>query len=83
MAIGLLPASRARNGVVIMALLLPPAVELTQGVVVALDRACQGGDVFDNLVGLGIGLIAGWVIRSVWRRIGIGPDPAHLVRRWS
>ena len=66
-------------GVGHLALLLPPAIEATQGVVVVLDRACQGGDVFDNLVGLGIGLIAGWAIRSVWRRIGIGRDQ----RTWS
>ena len=43
---------------------LPLAIEVIQAFVVPLGRACQGGDVFDNLAGLVIGLAIG----AVWRR---------------
>ena len=59
LAIGLLPPSRPRLLALLAALLLPFAIEGTQAVVVVLDRACQGGDVFDNLSGLMLGLAPG------------------------
>jgi hypothetical protein len=66
-AIGLLPPSRARRWLFVGAFLLPVAIETTQALVVALDRACQGGDVFDNLAGLVIGLALGLGGGLLWR----------------
>lgn len=61
-AIGLLPTGRRKLVLAIAALLLPVAIETTQAVVVAMGRACQSGDVFDNgfgaLIGLALGLVA-------------------------
>jgi len=58
-ALGLLPASPARVPLILGALLLPVIVEGTQLVATALDRACQSGDVVDNLAGLVAGLLLG------------------------
>ncbi len=71
--IGLLPTSRQKVLLIIGALLLPITIEGTQAVVVVLDRACQGGDVFDNLAGLCFGLVCGWAGGTVWRRLVPGP----------
>ncbi len=61
-AIGLLPTGRPKLALAIAALLLPVAIETTQAAVVAMGRACQSGDVFDNefgaLIGLALGLVA-------------------------
>jgi hypothetical protein len=61
-AIGLLPTGRRKLVLAIAALLLPVAIETTQAVLVAMGRACQSGDVFDNafgaLTGLALGLVA-------------------------
>ncbi|HEY5630011.1 MAG TPA: VanZ family protein [Candidatus Limnocylindrales bacterium] len=61
-AIGLLPTGRPKLVLAIAALMLPLAIETTQAVVVAMGRACQSGDVFDNgfgaLIGLALGLVA-------------------------
>lgn len=67
-AVGLLPPRRLSIGVLGAALALPFVVEGTQMLVVQLDRACQGSDVFDNLTGLGAGLalaLAGRAIAQV------------------
>jgi glycopeptide antibiotics resistance protein len=66
-SIGLLPPSRTRRWLFVGAFLLPVAIETTQALVVALDRACQGGDVFDNLAGLVIGLALGLGGGLLWR----------------
>ena len=64
--IGLLPSSRRKIAVLLLAAAVPFVVEATQLVVVPLDRACQSADVFDNLFGLALGLTAGgsagWVL---------------------
>ena len=57
--VGLLPASRRKTAILLLAVALPFVVEATQLVVVPLDRACQSADVFDNLLGLVLGLAAG------------------------
>jgi len=66
LTIGLLPASRRKTAIVLLAAALPFIVEGTQLVVVPLDRACQSGDVSDNLLGLVLGLaaggLAGWLV---------------------
>ena len=65
--IGLLPRSPYRAPIVIAAIALPFAVEVFQLVVTPLGRACQSADVFDNLLGLslglGVGLTAAWIGR--------------------
>ncbi len=67
LTIGLLRPSRQKTAILLLALALPFIVEGTQLVVVSLDRACQAGDVFDNLLGLVLGLAvgtsAGWLLR--------------------
>ena len=66
-AIGLLPHSRLKLGLVLGAMVLPIAIETIQLVAAPLGRACQSADVFDNLLGvvlgLGAGLAAGWIGR--------------------
>ena len=66
LTIGLLPASRRKSVILVLALALPFIVEGTQLVAVPVDRACQAGDVFDNLLGLVLGLAtgmsAGWLM---------------------
>ncbi len=72
-AIGLLPAGRPRLALAIAGALLPLAIETTQALVVALGRACESGDVFDNVLGLLIGLGVGLLLGSVLvRRQGRG-----------
>ena len=63
--LGLLPASRGRGPLIVGALLLPVAIEATQLAATALDRACQSGDVVDNLAGLIAGLLVGSVAAAI------------------
>ena len=67
-AIALLPPSRAKAGIALSAVVLPFAIEGIQLGATPLGRACQGGDVFDNLAGLMLGLGAGTAARTMWRR---------------
>ena len=50
---------------VVGALLLPFAIEITQLLVHVLGRGCQSTDLIDNLTGLVLGLAAGAVIGRV------------------
>ena len=63
----MLPRSPYRAPILIAAVILPFAVEAFQLVVTPLGRACQSADVFDNLlglvVGLGVGSLIGWIGR--------------------
>ena len=68
-AIGMLPGGWARRWLIVAGLLLAPAIELTQLLVRPLGRACQTSDMSDNVTGLLIGLVAGWLIA---RAIGLG-----------
>jgi glycopeptide antibiotics resistance protein len=67
-SIALLPPSRLWAALVLGAILLPFGVEALQLVATPLGRACQSGDVSDNLIGLAGGLGLGVVARSVSRR---------------
>lgn len=67
MVIGVVGRRPTRVRLALAALLLSPAIELTQALVVPIGRACQGGDLFDNTLGLAIGLALGWGIGRVWR----------------
>ena len=60
--IGMLPRSPYRVPILIAAIILPFAVEGFQLVVSPLGRACQSADVFDNLLGLTLGLGAGLLV---------------------
>jgi hypothetical protein len=60
---------RQRRTLALGAAFLPLAIEIVQAVAMPLGRACQGGDVFDNLAGLVIGLAIG----AVWRRASVRP----------
>ncbi len=56
----------------IAAIALPFAIETIQLLLPVLDRACESADVVDNLtglvIGLGGGVVAGWLGRSLGRR---------------
>jgi len=60
-AIALLPRTRRTLGIAVAAFLLPVSIEVTQLVVPTLGRACESGDVVDNLAGLLLGLAIGGV----------------------
>ena len=73
MATGLLPRTRRKLALVVIALALSPGVEMIQSVVTVLGRACQSGDVIDNETGLLIGLLIGTVAgRLVPALVGAG-----------
>jgi hypothetical protein len=63
--LGLLPRSARRVAVILLAVALPFAIEITQAVLVPLNRTCQSADVFDNLTGLAVGLLLGSVAGAV------------------
>jgi len=71
LAIALLPRSRSRWALAGAAIALPFAIEATQAVIVAMDRACETGDIVDNLTGLFIGLLLGTLLRLA---LGRGDD---------
>ena len=70
LAVGLLPAGRAKWSILVAAVLLSPAIETTQALVVAMGRSCESGDIFDNLFGLAIGVAVGLLARAALRRRG-------------
>jgi hypothetical protein len=61
LALALLPWSRRTVALIGAAFALPIAIEATQLLVPMLGRACESGDVIDNMVGLLIGLVVGGV----------------------
>ena len=77
-SIGALPRGAARAWLLLGAVVFPPAIELTQLLVRPLDRACQTADIVDNLTGLVVGLLIGWLAaREIARRRGgRAPGPA-------
>ena len=72
-ALALLPLGATSLGIAAAAALLPFLVEGIQLTIQVLGRGCQSADVIDNLTGLGLGLLAGSLMRFV-----IGPR--RLVR---
>jgi VanZ family protein len=65
LAIGLLGRRPAMTRLLVAALALPPAIEITQSLLPVLERGCQSRDVVDNLLGLGVGLALGLVLSVV------------------
>jgi hypothetical protein len=78
--IALLPRSRATAFAIIGAALLPFAIESIQLAARPLGRACQGADVVDNLLGLALGLAAGWtclwISRMAAKQLQGGTSPS-------
>ena len=64
-AVALLPRTRAAAMVTVAAIATPFVVEAIQLVVTVLGRGCQSADVFDNLLGLAIGLVIGTLVRPL------------------
>lgn len=64
--IGLIPRSRRRNVLAVVAIGAPFAIETTQLLLPILGRGCQSADVFDNLTGL----VVGWVVGAGARILG-------------
>jgi glycopeptide antibiotics resistance protein len=75
-AVGLLPPGRRTTGVLIVALALPFMVEVVQSLA-PLGRGCQTADMVDNLLGLVLGLAAGWLLGAVAGRM-IGQQHPQL-----
>ncbi len=69
LAVGFLPRRSHQLELIVIAAALPFVVEGTQLVVTQLDRACESGDVIDNLLGLAIGLVVGLVAGGLMRAI--------------
>ena len=73
LAIGLIPGSRRRNVILILAILSPFAIETWQLVLPILGRGCQSADVIDNLTGLVIGAVIGAGARILGSGSGARP----------
>jgi len=69
-AVGALPWSRAKGGLLVAGLALPFAVEGIQYLVPGLDRSCSSVDVIDNLTGFLVGLAIGVTALLVWTHGG-------------
>lgn len=69
LAVGLLPRNRAAAVVVVAAVSLTFVVETIQLLVPVFGRGCQTADMFDNLLGLAIGVVMGMLARPVSRSI--------------
>jgi glycopeptide antibiotics resistance protein len=70
-ALGLLPRTRAAWVVTIAAFSLPFVIEAIQLLVTALGRGCQTADLFDNLLGLAIGIALGIFTRMIVLQTGV------------
>jgi hypothetical protein len=76
-ALGLLPPhARWTRIAIVLGLVSPIAVELTQLVVRSLARGCQAADIVDNVTGVALGLLVGMLIRVIARRGTDGTGPA-------
>lgn len=62
LVIGLVRRSGHKAALILVGVLLPFAIEITQLLVLPLARACESADVFDNLTGLALGLAAGLLV---------------------
>ena len=67
--VGLLPRTRAAGAAVVVAVSLTFVVEMVQLLLPVLGRGCQTADMVDNLLGLGIGFVAGLLARPLVHRL--------------
>jgi VanZ like family len=74
-AIAQLPRSRVMVLAVVGACLLPAVIEAIQLAALPLGRACQAGDVVDNMIGLTLGFAAGST--GVWISRRASKQPQH------
>jgi glycopeptide antibiotics resistance protein len=65
LAVRLLPPSGHRTRLIAGLFLLPVVIEASQLTAGFLGRACQGGDVVDNLAGLVVGVLLGSVLAAL------------------
>jgi glycopeptide antibiotics resistance protein len=65
LAIGLARRSRRIVVLIVAGVALPFAIEATQLLAHSLARACESADVFDNLTGLLVGLVAGALLARI------------------
>ncbi|MEX1297280.1 MAG: VanZ family protein [Candidatus Limnocylindrales bacterium] len=70
LSIGLLPRTRAMALITLAAVALPFIVEAVQLAITVLDRRCQTADVFDNLLGLAVGVLLGTLARPLLAAVG-------------
>jgi glycopeptide antibiotics resistance protein len=68
-AIGLIPRSRIKAVVAVVAVLLPFGIETAQLLLPILDRGCQSADVIDNVTGLTLGFATGSLARWLGARL--------------
>jgi hypothetical protein len=67
LAVGFIPRRSFQLTLIVVAVALPFVIEAIQLVVTQLDRACQSGDVVDNLFGFAIGLVVGMIASGlIW-----------------
>lgn len=64
-AIGLCPWARPTFVVAASAFVLPFAIELIQMIALQFGRECQSADIFDNLTGLTLGIVAAIAARRI------------------
>ena len=67
LAVGLLPRTRSAAMVTVVAFSLTFVVETIQLLMTVLGRGCQTADLFDNLLGLAIGIALGTLARPLLR----------------
>ena len=67
-AVGLLPRNRHAGAAIVAAISLTFVVESIQLLLPVLGRGCETADMFDNLLGLGLGAALGIVARPLVRR---------------
>ncbi len=74
LGLGLLPWSRRAAAVIGAAFLLTVFVELTQLLVLPLERGCESADMVDNTIGLVVGLAMGSMLKLAGGRRRPGRD---------
>lgn len=78
--IALLPRFRVMAFAVVGAALLPVAIEAIQLAASPLVRACEAGDVVDNMIGLALGFAAGsigvWISRRASKQLHRETSPS-------
>jgi hypothetical protein len=80
-AIAVVPRSHRKAGVLVAVVALPFVIEASQLLVAPLGRACESGDVVDNLTGLFIGLAAGAAVCRLAPMAGRTSEPRLDARR--
>ena len=73
----LFPTGARRLAALGAALALPPLIEFTQMVARPLGRACQGADVFNNIVGVMVGFCLAAGVWVIWASL-MSSQPARV-----